>query len=371
MALIPPDVGMRMRLPGDTPLQPVTPVADIPSDLPDLQPGQVFSARIQDVLPENTYRALVAGKTLTLALPEGANAGDVLELVVVDRSAQTILARSAANQGASGEAYPHATLSPAAQLIGKLLSEEQGAGPVPLNRGQPLLNAPPAQAAPLAGALRNALENSGLFYEAHQAQWVAGKRPLDSLLQEPQGRLSSPDAARNEALAQQAGKAAAATAPGTLLERIDSDRGGVARGVEHAAANARAEPQNTPPQALPNELRPLVHQQLEAAANQRLIWHGEAWPGQRIDWEVEEDRQQPARSAEEPQPWLTTLRLTTPRLGSVEARLRIVGNSLQLNLSTPVGASAADMRDELPALADALAAAGIQLQAAQVRHEPE
>ncbi|HWU84855.1 MAG TPA: flagellar hook-length control protein FliK, partial [Rhodocyclaceae bacterium] len=145
MALIPPDAGVRMRLPGDAPLQPVTPVADIPSDLPDLQPGQVFSARIQEVLPENTYRALVAGKTLTLALPEGATAGDVLELVVVDRSAQTILARNAANQGANGEAYPHATLSPAAQLIGKLLSEEQGAGPVSLNRGQPLLNAPPAQ----------------------------------------------------------------------------------------------------------------------------------------------------------------------------------------------------------------------------------
>jgi hypothetical protein len=173
MALIPPDAGVRMRLPGDGPLQPTTPISGIPSDLPDLQPGQVFSARIQEVLPENTYRALVAGKTLTLALPEGAEAGDVLELVVIDRSAKAILARTVP-EGAGAEAYKHTTLSPAAQLIGQLLSEEEGSHTAPLNRGQPLLNAPPTNAAPLAAALQRAVENSGMFYEAHQAQWVAG-----------------------------------------------------------------------------------------------------------------------------------------------------------------------------------------------------
>ncbi|MBX9849020.1 MAG: flagellar hook-length control protein FliK, partial [Rhodocyclaceae bacterium] len=115
----------------------------------------------------------------------------------------------------------------------------------------------------------------------------------------------------------------------------------------------------------------LVHQQLEAAANQRLLWHGEAWPGQPMEWEIEEEKQQAARDVEEAQPWLTTLKLSTPRLGSVEAKLRIVGNSLQLNLTTPVGATAADLRDELPVLTDALAAAGITLKAAQVRHESE
>lgn len=365
MALIPPDAGVRMRLPGDTGLQPVTPIADIPSDLPDLQPGQVFTARIQDVLPENTYRALVAGKSLTLSLAEGAQSGDVLELIVVDRSAQSIIARAAPNAGDAG-AYQHTTLSPAAQLIGRLLSEEQNAGAAPLNRGQPLLNAPPTTAAPLASALQNAVANSGMFYEAHQAQWVAGKRPLESLMQEPQAQQSA-GATRAEA-----------ASPATQARGAETITTSVRAGAENAvranadANQAQAQAQaRTETQTLPNELRPLVHQQLEAAASQRLIWHGEAWPGQPIHWEVEEDKQRAARSAEEPQPWLTTLRLTTPRLGSVEAQLRLVGNSLQLNLSTPIGASAADMRDELPTLANALAAAGITLQNAQVRHESE
>ncbi|MDE2600362.1 MAG: flagellar hook-length control protein FliK [Rhodocyclaceae bacterium] len=369
MALIPPDVGVRMRLPGDGPLQPVAPVPGIPAELLDLQPGQVFSARIQEVLPENTYRALVAGKTVTLALPEGAESGDVLELVVIDRNNKAILARTVPDGAAGTEAYKHTTLSPTAQLIGQLLSEEPGGTQaMPLNRGQALLNAPPTNAAPLATALQKAVEGSGLFYEAHQAQWIAGKRPLESLLQEPQGQRSDRAEAEAAPTATRASSEAAVggTAVRQELLKAANDAIPARAAAETAQAAVRGETQT-----MPAELRPLVQQQLEAAANQRLVWHGEAWPGQRMEWEVEEDQRQTARSTEEPQPWLTTLRLTTPRLGSVEARLRIAGNSLQLNLSTPVGASAADMRDELPALTQALAAAGIDLQSAQVRHESE
>lgn len=361
MALIPPDVGIRMRLPTDGATQPVAPVSGVPSDLPDLQPGQVFSARIQEVLPENTYRALVAGKSLTLALPEGAESGDVLELVVVDRSAKSILARIAPDTPLEAGAYKHTTLSPAARMISQLLSEEAGTQTAALNRGQPLLNAPPTSAAPLASALQRAVQNSGLFYESHQAQWVAGKRPLESLLQEPQGQKSTPNAAQ---LAARAGTSVETAAADTVGSARSSGEGS----VRNAAAETQAAVRN---ETLPSELRPLVQQQLEAAANHRLVWHGEAWPGQRMEWEVEEDKKKAARAIEEAPPWLTTLRLTTPRLGLVEAKLRIAGNSLQLNLITPVGASAADLRDELPALTDALAAAGINLQSVQVRHEQE
>jgi hypothetical protein len=42
----------------------------------------------------------------------------------------------------------------------------------------------------LAKALVQSLENSGLFYESHLAQWASGQRPLAALEREPQARLA-------------------------------------------------------------------------------------------------------------------------------------------------------------------------------------
>jgi hypothetical protein len=46
----------------------------------------------------------------------------------------------------------------------------------------------------LAGALAQAVSDSGLFYESHLAQWLSGQRTVDSLAAEPQTRLAAGDA---------------------------------------------------------------------------------------------------------------------------------------------------------------------------------
>jgi hypothetical protein len=46
----------------------------------------------------------------------------------------------------------------------------------------------PKTAADLAPVLKQAVTQSGLFYEAHQARWVAGDLPTEALRQEPQGK---------------------------------------------------------------------------------------------------------------------------------------------------------------------------------------
>ncbi|MBS3936823.1 MAG: hypothetical protein KGZ43_11685, partial [Sulfuritalea sp.] len=217
MVLVPPDAAIRMRMQTESNLlQPVQPARATPADLPDLRPGQQFTARIQAVLPDTTYRALVAGKQITLQLPEGAKAGDELELVVIDRSAKVVIARQAEGGGAQGQAtpYPYLRFSPAARLIGQLLpAEGETTPPTQLNRGEPLLAQPPqAQgAAQLAQALGKAVAQSGLFYESHQAQWVGGRLPLAALLREPQGQHSAP-AAFQQAAAEKVGAGATAAA---------------------------------------------------------------------------------------------------------------------------------------------------------------
>lgn len=380
MVLIPPDAAIRMRMQTEANLlQPVHPVHEVPADLPELQPGQVFNARIQETLPDNTYRALVAGKQLTLQLPEGAKAGDQLELVVLDRSAKVVIARqveTGTTTTSTGEAapYAYARFSPAARMIGQLLpAEGEAPPPAQLNRGQPLLpQAPQVQnmAAQLAPALGKAIVQSGMFYEAHQAQWVSGKLPLATLLQEPQGQKSAPVAFQLAA-----------------AEKVGADRTAIpATGPTVAApreiatntlAATQALPQTTQqtsvlPQPLPDDLRPLVQQQLEAAATNRMVWHGEVWPRQSLDWEIEWDGEREADgSIDEEAHWRTALSLTTPRLGRVDARLQLSAQGVSITLGTSSDSSAHDLRGAAPALAEALVAAGVPLLGLKVKFDNE
>lgn len=409
MALIPPDAGIRMRMQTEANLlQPVAPVHEIPSDLPELRPGQTFSARIQEVLPDNTYKALVAGKQLTLQLPEGAKADDLLELVVVDRSNKVVIARQVEAKPATiddaAAPYPFAKFSPAARMIGQLLpAAGEPAPPAQLGRGEPLLPQPPqgqSAAAQLAPTLAKAVSQSGLFYEAHQAQWVTGKLPLAQLLQEPQGQRSAQTAfqfAAVELVARFNAQSPQATEPdagkpveqaahtvaqeGAVVRQVNAgniaatlqaslNKVGAGETASGAPQPAQAAQVAAAAQQLPDDLRPLVQQQLEAAGTQRLLWHGEVWPQQAIDWEIEWEGEREADGSEaEALRWRTSLSLTTPRLGRVDANLQLGAHGVSITLATPYGASAADLRDAAPALAAALRDAGIPLLAFLVRHE--
>jgi hypothetical protein len=358
MALIPPDAGIRMRMQTDASLlQPVQPTHEVAADLPALQAGQAFTARVLEALPDNMFRALVAGKQFTLQLPQGASAGDTLDLVVVGRSGNTVVAQrteAGASPPAAEQSYANANISRAGQMIGQLLLPEgEPPQPAPLTRGQPLLAEAPASAAELAPTLAKAVSQSGLFYEAHQAEWVAGRRPIESLQAEPHGQMKAAAAPASSA------SAGAAAAPSTVLATDDS-------------ANDKRVAQNSA-QSVPDQLRPLVQQQLDAVATQRLAWHGEVWPGQVMDLQIERQRVEErdaggGNSGEDEQRWSTTLRLTMPRLGSIDATLQIAGNGLRLRLATTSDAAAADLRANATALTQALAAAGVSMQAFEVDH---
>jgi hypothetical protein len=379
MAVIPPDAGIRMRTQTDVgQLQALAPVRGVSADLPEFQVGQAFSARIQELLPDSTYKALVAGKLLTLQLPEGASPGDTLELTVVDRSGKTLIARRAENQstaaGGAAQPYPYTKISTAGRMIGQLLLPEgESPRPAALTRGQPVLTQAPTAAADLAPALEKAVSESGLFYEAHQAQWVAGRRPLASLRAEPQGQLpvaprqTSPNAGAladvtqaQESLSARANEQTPGTSPGSTQQ------------LATAATTSTQSGQN--PSSVPDGIRPLVQQQLDAVSTQRLAWHGEVWPGQSMDWEIERDQvgdRETAPEASEAPRWSTSLRLTMPQLGTVNATVQLSGNRLRLSLVTAGDETASTLRQQAPDLTQMMANAGLTIQSLDVRHETE
>lgn len=394
MAVIPPDAGVRMRTQTDPgQLQPLAPVRGIPAGLPDFQPGQSFTARIQELLPDGTYKALVAGRQLTLQLPEGASADDLLELTVVDRTPHSLIARRAEGQATPGQvdarAYPYARISDAGRLIGQLLpAEGEAPQPAALSRGQPVLAQPPASGGQLASALRSAVSQSGLFYEAHQAQWVAGERPLISLRAEPQGQLPvAPRPTTNLAHGMAAHAEGGAQTAGTPASGVSRPEQGMAmrtdfagrmaeppsgRGDVQAQSAASGAAQQSAAASVPDGIRSIVQQQLDAVATQRLAWHGEVWPGQTIDWAIQrdtvEDRDAAAAESSDAPRWSTSLRLTMPRLGTIDAVIQLVGDRLRIRLAAEEGA-ADDLRQQAANLTDAMANAGLAVQSLDIRHE--
>ena len=406
MALIPNDIGIRMRLQTEAQLvQPLRPVTEIPSDVLDLRVGERFSARIQEALPNNSYKALVAGKSLTLSLPEGAKAGDTLELVVIDRSPKVVVAHltDAPAGDTAKSAYPFTTLSRAGQLISTLLPPEgETAAPAALNRGQALLSQPPLTGSQLAPALSDAVSQSGVFYESQQARWVNGQLPLEQLIKNPQaqhsnmavlmaarglpestellsgsvqesalaGRRESPPSLLQMILGREPGGTASsnpAATPNSILGSPLAPPAGDVKAASPPPANSAAPAGN----AIPDDLRPVVQQQLDALATQRLAWHGEMWPNQHVQWEIDWPQHGANANDDDETTWGTTLKLTTPRLGEVQARLQLTPAGVRVSIATPIGATAADLREAAPLLEQSLAAANVPLIGFVVKHDAE
>ena len=111
----------------------------------------------------------------------------------------------------------------------------------------------------------------------------------------------------------------------------------------------------------------LVRQQLEVLATQAIDWRGAAWPGTAMDWRVER-RDASRELGQPPAHWASRLTLRLPRLGTVQARLTLAGNSLALLLASPE--AAALLESASPDLRARLLGQGLQLSGLAIGTEP-
>lgn len=369
--MIPADVASRLRLVvQDQPAapQPIAPTQRVTDVLSDLVPGQRVMAEIQAMLPNGSYRALVAQREITLALPFSAKAGDTLELEVVETDGKVALAFVANRSGAgAAAALPDsvpATLSQTGKMISDLLGSVSDGGrraaPAPLNGNQALVENFPASGAELAPILKEALSKSGVFYEAHQARWVAGEMPTERLLQEPQGQHSQ---LRPSTENLPASLASAASNAQTGDEAIQSQpRNNITEVAPQAPARSTG---------IPAELAPLVQQQLDALANQSFAWQGQIWPGQQMHWEIDDQQHNSTDpDGEGSARWQTRLKVTLPNLGGLEATLRLrPGNEVEIRLQTDSDASESALSTAATQLKQQFAAAGLNLTQLLVKHD--
>jgi hypothetical protein len=129
----------------------------------------------------------------------------------------------------------------------------------------------------MAQDLKNALSNSGLFYESHLTDYVEGHRTLADIKQEPQNQFNS-------------------------------------------VANS------------------LLPQQLAILETQRLVWHGDVWPGQKMDWDIylqneqesaKDDHQQ---AIDDNKSIASDLTLHLPHLGKVTAKLSLADGRMRISV---------------------------------------
>ncbi|KQZ43337.1 flagellar hook-length control protein FliK [Duganella sp. Root1480D1] len=236
-----------------------------------------------------------------------------------------------------GKDTPQAALSPAARAIASALASAytMPGVPVTINGKTPLSAGGPPDTGKLSQGLQRALGDSGLFYESHVAEWAEGKRPLQDLQREPQ-----------------------------------MQRQGAAQGQADALAKALAGPDLSAAQ--------MINQQLHTHEQGKLMWQGEAWPGQQMQWLVEREQQgdgggkggrSEGRDGEADPVWRSGVRFRFPILGKVAANVTLVGDQVHIAVQSGSEDTAATLRAWAGALQQAMDAAGAPLASLAINAE--
>jgi hypothetical protein len=372
---------------------PVSPIPATPAPLP--ASAQTALSAVALTLDAITRSGGEATPALVGQIPvwPAAPAIDIAPLPVVDTGAN-------ASQAASSGNAPTQNAGGANAAQGTGAASNIVAAPLPV--------------AELAAALQRTVAESGLFYESHLAQWLSGQRPVESLAGEAQNRLADaasplpPDAGQDadDPNAWTQGRPSGNTGAAAFAAAVAAARGepegphtqsarfttfdltthdfiempaGSAHPAQQAGTSQQAgidDPNAHQQQSMQASLHPatipLVRQQLDLLATGQFRWTGEAWPGARLDWTIEQDGDEwrrsgnGAASADDEYPWRTRLTLSLPSLGTVDADLTLTGTRLVARVQASPG-GAARLAAQGETFRQRLAQAGIELSGLSIR----
>ena len=297
--------------------------------LRELSLGDQVRGHIEATLPDGTVRVAIKNQTFVLRLPFSAQAGDVLQLHVTAREPRLRFVAAAPVESPSSPT----SLSETARFVTALLDETDK---LPMTTvapaGKPLLATPPDNHDEITAGLRHALSTSGMFYEAHQAQWAAGQRPLALLLEEPQAQL---------------------------MPLHDAQPSMPPDGIDEGAVGAADAGPHLPELPVHRDALNIVRHQLVTLDTQQVVWNGLIWRDQPVQWEVAAPDPETPDDVPEDQPWRSRLRLTLPRLGAIDATLDIARSGVTITLHAANAEAAATLTEHQAELRLALRGAGL------------
>ena len=345
-----------------------------------LAPGTRVLAEVVQTQADGQVLLRLGQALLAATLPGQHAVGQQLPLVVLSEpGAQPLLLLAPPNS----PALEQPQLSATAQLLGRL--QQLAPQSVAAQRTGPVWAEPGPMPAPqLAHALAQSVKSSGLFYESHLAAWAQGQLPLPELLAEPQGQLSPllarlPTPASAAPSVPGAPDQAPAQTSGVLPPAAQTAAGGPGLDLRaqqalqaYAGLQARPAAMQAGITELPAQLQGLVQQQLATLAQGQVLWAGQIWPGQELQWRIEPDD---ARAGGEPgsasaRGWTTVLKLDLPQLGQLVVTLHL-GADQHLRVKLQHSAQAASiLRDRRAEFSRSLQDAGLQLDALALQPLP-
>lgn len=307
-------------------------------------PGQQFKGEIMASLGGGRFVVQVGGQSLEFTLPKGIRQGDLVTLFfVTDEPQPTFLM---ARFGKPGDAQVSETGRWLSGFLGA--SDEQLPARETIGILKTLLSEEPADAAQVSRFLRQGLQDGGLFYESHLARWFGDEYPLESLLREPQGRLSP--------LFRQPGQEAADPAQEEVFAGL---QGGSMEALEVMEAVLKKAGAAMPHEGVADQQTlPIVKEQLTALQTGQILFRGELVPGQRMEWTVQEREARRNASGEQERSWETSFRLEMPQLGHVSATLKLDGTRVSVELGAPKPGAAELLKAGIGRLASQLEASG-------------
>lgn len=282
--------------------------------------GQEYFAHVLSKVGESTYNVKVEnenlkGAILKMDLGATAKAGQTLLLKYMHDSPVPTFLLTLAESKDSGSSTK---ISSAANLISHYLKQAEADGMSNRFVAAVVVTQTPSNPQIMAHDLKNALRSSGLFYESHLSDLLQSNQTIAAIKQEPQNQSST---------------------------------------------------------SIPS----LMSQQLAVLENQRLAWHGEVWPRQKMDWDVylqergaERDGGQSSNESDESlsRPIASEMTLHLPHLGKVSTRVTLIDGRMRVSILAEQKETLEILNSKKLHLAEAIGKNGQQLDTLTVvRHE--
>jgi len=307
--------------------------------------GQQLKGEVLTALGGGRFLMQVADQVFEFNMPKGTRPGDRANLFFIanDPKPTFLMTRF----GLPGDSQ----VSETGRWLNRFLDAAAEKMPARETLGllRALLGGSPSDAVQVSATLQRGLRESGLFYESHLARWFGGEYALEDILKEPQGRLSSlrQPGVTPMAVGGQAEEPLFAEMKNTSLEAMEAAfrKAGSVRGYEEVVDQRNV---------------PVVREQLESLQSGQIVFRGELFPGQPMEWTVNEREARRNSSGGRERSWDTALRVDFPKLGGITARLKLDGKRVAIDFHANDSASVGVLESEREGLVEQLQAAGLE-----------